>query len=115
MEPNPSGCVGTSKASERGVSNMMCLLWTIKEIQEQLEKERMARETSGNRTMNEALKLSSSCLKEPPASYYTLKLMVATFAALLFVLYGVECELYDKMLKVYEILRLDEVSMTAHK
>jgi hypothetical protein len=94
---------------------MMCLPWTIKEIQERLEKERMARETSGNCTMNEALKLSSSCLKEPPASYYTLKLMVATFAALLFVLYGVECKLYDKMLKVYEILHLDEVSVTAHK
>jgi hypothetical protein len=93
MEPNPSGCVGTSKASDRGVSNMMCLPRTIQEIQERLEKERMARDTESNRTMSEAVKLATSSLKEPPLSYYTLKLMIATFSALLFVLYGVECDL----------------------
>jgi hypothetical protein len=115
MEPNPSGCVGTSKASDRGVSNMMCLPRTIQEIAERLEKERIARETQANRTMIEAVKLSTSSLKEPPYSYCTLKLNLATLAALLFVLYGVDCELYVKVLKVYEILKLEEVSVLAHK
>jgi hypothetical protein len=69
MEPNPSGCVGTQKASDRGVSNMMCLPRTIQEIQDRLEKEALARETSQNRTMNEAIKLATSSLKEPPAGY----------------------------------------------
>jgi hypothetical protein len=94
MEPNPSGCVGTQKASDRGVSNMMCLPRTIQEIQERLEKEALARDTVANRTMNKAVKLAANSLKEPPAGYYTLKLNIATLLTLLFVLYGWSCHLY---------------------
>lgn len=115
MEPNPSGCVGTQKASDRGVSNMMCLPRTIQEIQDRLEKEALARETSQNRTMNEAIKLATSSLKEPPAGYYTLKLNIATLLALLFVLYGRRCTLYVKLMEVYNVLTCEAVAIINHK
>jgi hypothetical protein len=115
MEPNPSGCVGTQKASDRGVSNMMCLPRTIQEIQERLEKEALARDTLANRTMNEAIKLAANSLKEPPAGYYTLKLNIATLLALLFVLYGRSCHLYVKLMEVYKVLTCEAVAIINHK
>jgi hypothetical protein len=112
MRFNPVGLGGTLSTCEKGVSNMLCLPRTQGEIEALKLFERAVEETQGTRTLKEAERLANSTKRDPPTDYHTLKLMVATFAALLEVLFGKSCDLYKKIMAIYEILDLDAVFQT---
>jgi hypothetical protein len=73
-----------------------------------IEKERVAEQAEllsrTNRTLAEAIKLSKTETRRPPRNYHELKLNVATYAALLWVLYGEHCDLYKKTVAIWECL-----------
>ena len=108
MDPNPVGTVASLSSSERGVSNMANIPKTPKEIEERKKQEQAARETENNRNFKEALSLLSSTPKRPPENYYSLKLNIATTCAMLFVLFGIKCDMYIKLLGLLNVLKEDD-------
>jgi hypothetical protein len=114
MNPNPTGLQATSKASDRGVSNLMCLLWTPREIEERILMEQAREESKDNSTFEENWKFATKDLKEPPNNYWLLHQNVCTLAALLFVLYGAQCDLYIAVTELIAILN-DRECTTAYR
>ena len=109
MKPNPSGPMASLSSGERGVSNLANTPKTVQEIEERLKQEQAARDSAGNTNFKEALARLSSTPKRPPENYYSLKLNIATTCACLFVLYGVKCDLYVKLLGLLEVLKEESV------
>jgi hypothetical protein len=72
MNPNPTGMQATSKASDRGVSNLMCLPWTPREIEERVLMEH-AREEASRLTCREQvtkiIKLRRRLALQDPSCY----------------------------------------------
>ena len=106
VEPNPGECIANYNTAEKGVTPLSCKPRSAMDI----EKERVAEQAEYlsrvNRTMAEAIKLSKTETRRPPQNYHELKLNVdvATYAALLWVLYGEQCDLYKKVLAIWECL-----------
>ena len=48
--------------------------------------------------------MKKSDTRRPPRNWYELKEMLATFAVLLWVLFGYVCPLYDQVLKLWKVL-----------
>jgi hypothetical protein len=113
MNPNPTGMQATSKASDRGVSNLMCLPWTPREIEERVLMEQAREEARDNSTFEENWKFATKDLKEPPNNYWLLHQNVCTLASLLFVLYGAQCDLYSAVVELIAILN-DRECTTAY-
>jgi hypothetical protein len=109
MRFNPVGLSATLTTCEKGVTNLLCLPRTAGEVEALKLFERAVEETMATRTLKEAEKLASSNKRDPPTDYFSLKVMVGTYAALLNVLFGEKCHLYEMMMKLYKILDLEEV------
>ena len=99
---------------EKGISNMLVLSRTPGEVEAIRLFEAAAAATKATRTLKEMEKISSSEKRHPPMEYHSLKLMVATYAALIFVLFGEKCHLYANLMKIYMILDLEEVYAVKH-
>ena len=56
------------------------------------------------------MKLEENNLKEPPSTYYTLKLMIATSMELVFTCYGPKCKWYKAAMRLYNVLICKEVA-----
>lgn len=109
QKPNETGVMATTEASGRGVSNLVVLGRTQVEIEAMLRQEEAWNRSDGNRTLKEAEKQTKVAPRKPPTGYFTLVLNVATFACLLRVLYGPNCDLFKKVWVIYQTLDMDEV------
>ena len=89
---------------ESGISPLMVIPRTTQEIEEELRREEAAAESQGTRTQSEALQMKKTDPRRPPRNWYELKEMLATFAALLWVLFGGVCPLYDQVFKLWRVL-----------
>jgi hypothetical protein len=76
--------------------------------------ENAAEESKTSRTFAEAIKLSSAVSCSPASNALELKLNVATHLSLLWAIFGEMCHLYQKVLHVYNILRLPTVMTAKH-
>ena len=61
-------------------------------------------ESQGTRTQSEELQIKKLDPRRLPRNWYKLKEMLATFAALLWVLFGDVCPLYDQIYKLWRVL-----------
>jgi hypothetical protein len=104
VNPNPTETTGTAEASDRGVSNLICLPRTAKEI-EQRKLQEQARDGCELTYKEKWALTSGKNTRNPPQGYYTLRLMVATTCSLLYTLYGRKCDLYLKFLEILNILK----------
>ena len=77
---------------------------TTQEIEEDIWQEEAASESQGTRNQAEALQIKKSYPRCSPRDWYELKEMLATFAALLWLLFGDVCPLYDQVLKIWRVL-----------
>eukprot|EP00956_Cyclotella_meneghiniana_P032600 scaffold90267_cov35-Cyclotella_meneghiniana.AAC.1 len=109
QRPNETGVLASMEASGRGVSNMVVLGRTQAEIEAMLRQEEAMNRSDGNRTYREAEKAAKVQARKPPAQYFTLLLNVATFAALLRVLYGPKCDLFKQVWVIFQTLEMDTV------
>jgi hypothetical protein len=109
MRFNPVGLATSLATCEKGISNLLCLPRTAGEIEALKLFEKAVEDTAATRTLKEAEKLANSSKRDPLTDYFSLKVMVATYAALLAVLFGEKCHLYEMMMKLYKVLDLEEV------
>ena len=92
------------ESAESGISPLMVIPITTQEIEEAIRREEAESESQGTRTQAEALKTKKADPSLPPRNWYDLKEMLATFAALLRVLFGDVCPLYDQIYKLWRVL-----------
>jgi hypothetical protein len=71
--------------------------------------EQAVEDTKATRT-KEVERIASSTHRDPPTEYHTsLKLMIGTYATLLYVLFGPKCNLFSQVYKIYMVLNQDGV------
>ena len=114
LRSNPGGATASLKTAERGPSILACLPRLLGAMETIRIKEAAAEESKANRTLKEAEKLASADSREPPHDLLTLKLLVATYLALLWALYGESCDIYHKLFAIYDILEEPEVMAMKH-
>ena len=112
ITPNETGVVGVSTASGRGVTNLVCLPRKQAEIDSMMKLEEAISKTELQRTLAEAQKYAKSEARAPPRTFYTVKQNLATYSALLYVLFGKKCDLLEKVWHIYGIMRETEVAAT---
>ena len=77
---------------------------TTQETKEEIQQEELEAESQGTSTEAEKLWIEKSDPRRPQRQWYELKQIIATFAALLWVLFGCVCPLYDLVLKIWRVL-----------
>ena len=101
---NPGGQVAMYESTESEISPLMVIPRTTQEIEEGIRRKEAAAESQGTRTQAEALQMKKSDPRRRPRNWYGLKEMISTFAALLWVLFGDVCPLYDQIYKLWRLL-----------
>ena len=96
---SPGFLVEMYESTESGISPLMVIPITTKEIEEEIRREEAEYESQGTRTQAEALQMKKADPRRPPRNWYKLNEMLATFAALLWVLFGDVCTQYDQIYK----------------
>ena len=79
------------ESAESDISPLMLIPRSTPDIEEDIRREDAAAEYQGTRTQAEALNMKKADPRRPPRNWYEVKEMLATFAALLWVLFGGVC------------------------
>ena len=108
---NPGGPVAMHESAESGISPLMVIPRTTQEIEEEIRGEDVEAESQGTRTQAEALQMKKEDPRRPPRNWYELKEILTTFAALLCVLFGYVCPLYDKIYKLWRVLNRPSIAI----
>lgn len=114
LRPNPEDGHPMLKTAEKGVSIFACLPHTQVEIESLQMREQAAEDSKANRTLAEALKLSSMDSRQPAAGSLELKLNIATYLAKFWGLFGETCHLYQKILQIYNLFWQPAVMAAKH-
>ena len=85
---NPGDPAAMYESAESGISPLMVIPRTTQEIEEDIRREEAEAESKGTRTQAESLQMKKVDPRRPPRNWYKLKEMLATFYALLWVLFG---------------------------
>ena len=92
---NQEVLVAMYESAESGISPLMVIPRTKQEIKVNIWQEEADAKYWGKQTQSEALHMNKDDPRRPPRNWYELKKIMATFDALLWVLFGYVCPLYD--------------------
>jgi hypothetical protein len=106
---NPGGGTAVLKSAGLGLSILACRPISAAEREHSLQREEALAESKGNRTLEEAFKASTTDVKYPPSTYHELRLLTATYAGLLAVLFGPRCDHFLKVWNIYNIMKNEAV------
>ncbi len=105
---NPGEGVAHLSLADKGLSIMACRSWTSAE--EQLQEGKEALSTTENIwQLDKLLRLSKGVTRAPADNFWELKINIATFMSLVWVLFGYECNYYKGLRNLYAMLELKEV------
>ena len=106
---NPGEGVAHLSSADKGLSIMSCRGRTTAETERIREREEALSATEQTRQLDELLRLSKGITRAPADNFWELKSNIATFMALVWVLFGSECDYYKGLRNVYATLELKEV------
>jgi hypothetical protein len=106
---NPGEAVPTYGSAQRGVSILTCRPKTAHEVETIKDFEEARRITAHTVQFNDVRRRQKTPPSPPPDTYFELRLSVNTFCALVWTLFGDECDYYKGLLEVCETLDLQEV------
>ena len=115
VTPCPGEPIPTFANADKGIDPLACCPWKSDEIKLEQEKESAVEETAATRTYNEQVQMSARPGKDPPSTFLVLQVMLATYCALLWVLFGGQCALYLAVLDIYLLLKDDYIAMQQHE
>jgi hypothetical protein len=87
---------------------MVCRSVTTVEAKYQRGYEEAMDQTKGTRSLKELLKGNRNKVISLPPDYMQLKLNIGSYCALLWSIFGEQCNYYCKLLKLYRILDREE-------
>ena len=106
---NPGEAVTTFSRAQRGISILICRPKTAQEVEKIKDYEDARRETTHTAQFNDVRRRQKTQPSPPPDTYHELRYSINTFCALLWTLFGEECDYYKGMLEIAETLDLQEV------
>jgi hypothetical protein len=106
---NPGEGVAHLGSADKGLSIMVCQARTSTETERICERKEALLATETTRQLDELLRLSKGSTRAPADNFWELKMNVATFMSLVWVLFGSECDYYKGLQNVYATLELREV------
>lgn len=111
---NPGGGTAVLKSAGLGLSILACRPISAAEREHSIQREEALQESKGNRTLEEAFKASTTDPRYPPSTYHELRLLTATYAGLLAVLFGPRCDHFQKVWNLYNIMKNEAVEEKRH-
>jgi hypothetical protein len=106
---NPGEAVPTFSSAQRGISILTCRPKSAHEVETIKEFEEARRATAHTAQFNDVRRRQKAPPSPPPDNYFELRLGVNTFCALVWTLFGDECDYYKGLLEVAETLDQQEV------
>ncbi len=104
LQFNPGGLVAQYSSVAKIMSMLACRLVTAVEAKYQQGYEEAMDQTKGTRSLKELLKGNRGKVITPPPDYMQLKLNIGSYCAILWSIFGEQCDFYRKLLKIYRIL-----------
>jgi hypothetical protein len=101
-------------SADKGLSIMACRARTSAETERIRECEEALSATETTCQLDELLRLSKGSTRAPADNFWELKMNIATFMSLVWVLFGSECDYYKGLRNVYATLKLKEVMAQKH-
>jgi hypothetical protein len=106
---NPGEGVAHLSSADKGLAIMACWSRTSVETEQIRECEEALSAMENTRQLDELLRLSKGVTRAPADNFWELKINIATFMSLVWVLFGPECDYYKGLHNVYATLELKEV------
>jgi hypothetical protein len=103
---NPGEGVAHLSSADKGLSIMACRARRSAETERIRECEEALSATKTTRQLDELLRLSKGSTRAPADNFWELKMNIATFMSLVWVLFGSECDYYKGLRNVYATLEL---------
>jgi hypothetical protein len=106
---NPGEGVAHLSSASKGLSILECRACTMQETERVREQEQALSATEKTRLLDDLLKLSKGTTRAPADNFWELKMNVLMFMALVWVLFGSQCNYYKSLRQIYKTLKLKEV------
>ena len=114
LQFNPAGGgagVALAQSADKGLSILVCRPRSLAEIERVRDDEQAAATAISTVTMEQAKKLKPGAVCKPPnGTYLELRLLIGTFCALLYTLFGSHCDYYHQLRKIHAALYARDVA-----
>ena len=106
---NPGEGIAYVQSAAIGLSILCCRSRPNNETEEIEEQELALNATENTHLFNKYLKYVKGATQQPANNFWDLKQNIATYMALLWVLFGDRCNYYQNIYKIHSIMDLPEV------
>jgi len=106
---NPGEGVAHLASASKGLTILGCRARTTAETEKVREQEQALSAMANTRQLEDLLRLTKGNTRAPADNYWELKLNIATFMSLVWVLFGSECDYYKSLRQILKTLELKEV------
>jgi hypothetical protein len=106
---NPGEGVAHLASASKGLTILACRARTTAETEKVREQEHALSATENTRQLEDLLRLTKGSTRAPADNFWELKMNIATFMSLVWVLFGSECDYYKSLRQIYKTLELKEV------
>ena len=106
---NPGEGVAHLSSADKGLSIMACRNRTSAETEQIRKREEALSATENTRQLDELLRLSKGVTRAPADNFWELKINIAMFMSLVWVLFESKCDYYKGLCNMYATLKLKEV------
>jgi hypothetical protein len=106
---NPGEGVAHLASASKGLSILTCRARTTQETERVREHEQALSATEKTRNLEDLLRLSKGTTQAPADNFWELKMNIATFMSLVWVLFGSNCDYYKSVRQIFKTPELKEV------
>ncbi len=96
-------------SASKGLSILACRACTMQETERVRVQEQALTATKKTRQLKDLLRLTKGIICAPADNFWELKMNVATFMSLVWVLFGSNCDYYKSLQQIHQTLELKEV------
>jgi hypothetical protein len=98
---NPGEGVAHLASASKGLTILVCRARTTAETERVREQEHALSATENTRQLEDLLRLTKGSTRAPADNFWELKMNIATFMSLIWVLFGSECDYYKSLRQIY--------------
>ena len=106
---NPGEGVAYLASASKGLTILACRARITAETERVCKQEHGLSATENTRQLEDLLRLTKGTTRAPADNFWELKMNIATFISLVWVLFGSECDYYKSLRQIYKTLKLKEV------
>ncbi len=112
---NPGDGVAHLQSAAKALSILCCQAWVSHKTEEIKEREMALNATEQTRMFNDYLRYVKGATRQPVSNYWDLKLNIATFMALAWVLFGNRYDYYRNLYRIYTVMDMQKVQQLKGK